>query len=38
MQRLEERGVVSAASGGRRAWRTIANRPGALERFLAERE
>ena len=38
VRRLEERGVLSAPTGARRPWKTIARRPGALRRFLAERE
>jgi prevent-host-death family protein len=38
IRRLEERGILSGPVGPRRSWKAIANRPGALERFLAERE
>jgi prevent-host-death family protein len=35
---MEERGLVRPAGGKRRPWRAIARRPGALARFLAERD
>ena len=38
VQSLEERGVVVSAGGKRRPWKAIAHRPGALERFVADRE
>lgn len=38
VRQLEERGLVSPAGGTRRTWQAIARRPGALRRFLAERD
>lgn len=38
MRMLEEQGVLSPARPGAPPLRPIAKRPGALERFLAERE
>ena len=38
VRRLEERGVLSKPAGRRRPWKAIANRPGALKRFLSDRE
>jgi prevent-host-death family protein len=39
-QRIEElarQGVISHAGSGRKEWKPIARRPGALRRFLADR-
>jgi prevent-host-death family protein len=35
---LEERGVVTLSSGGTASYRPLARRPGALRRFLADRD
>ena len=38
VRRLEEEGIVSRAPNARRVFEPIAKRPGALKRFLEERE
>ena len=38
IRRLEERGLVTRAAPGRKSFKPIADRPGALTRFLEERE
>lgn len=38
VRRLADQGVLVAAGGKRGPWTSIARRPGALQRFLAERE
>lgn len=38
IRRLEKEGVVSRAPGAKRVFKPIAKRPGALKRFLEERD
>lgn len=38
VRRLAERGIVVPAGGKRGPWKPVARRPGALQRFLAERD